>query len=173
MSAANAAAASRTKSIRKVPVYSTRTLCCNPALIYLPVGYRYLLMMQAQQFAHVVLDWYQHFGRKTLPWQLDKTPYQVWLSEVMLQQTQVATVIPYFQRLCCASLIFRHWRLRRWMMYCIYGPVWVTTPVPETCIKRPKWSWNTIKGSFPQHLTRYWHCRVSGAQLPGLFYRCL
>ncbi|CND06684.1 adenine DNA glycosylase [Yersinia pseudotuberculosis] len=55
-------------------------------------------MMQAQQFAHVVLDWYQRFGRKTLPWQLDKTPYQVWLSEVMLQQTQVATVIPYFQR---------------------------------------------------------------------------
>ncbi|WP_392433459.1 A/G-specific adenine glycosylase [Yersinia sp. HM-2024] len=55
-------------------------------------------MMQAQQFAHVVLEWYQRFGRKTLPWQLDKTPYQVWLSEVMLQQTQVATVIPYFQR---------------------------------------------------------------------------
>jgi len=55
-------------------------------------------MMQAQQFAHVVLDWYQRYGRKTLPWQLDKTPYQVWLSEVMLQQTQVATVIPYFQR---------------------------------------------------------------------------
>lgn len=55
-------------------------------------------MMQAQQFAQVVLDWYQSYGRKTLPWQRDKTPYQVWLSEVMLQQTQVATVIPYFQR---------------------------------------------------------------------------
>ncbi|AJI96076.1 A/G-specific adenine glycosylase [Yersinia ruckeri] len=54
--------------------------------------------MQAQQFAQVVLDWYQRYGRKTLPWQQDKTPYQVWLSEVMLQQTQVATVIPYFQR---------------------------------------------------------------------------
>ncbi|MEB2597991.1 hypothetical protein SOP69_11175, partial [Corynebacterium amycolatum] len=57
-----------------------------------------LLMMQAQQFAQVVLDWYQRYGRKTLPWQLEKTAYQVWLSEVMLQQTQVATVIPYFQR---------------------------------------------------------------------------
>ena len=55
-------------------------------------------MMQAQQFAQVVLDWYQRYGRKTLPWQLEKTAYQVWLSEVMLQQTQVATVIPYFQR---------------------------------------------------------------------------
>ncbi|MEA9391688.1 A/G-specific adenine glycosylase [Acerihabitans sp. TG2] len=55
-------------------------------------------MIQTQPFAHHVLDWYQRFGRKTLPWQQDKTPYQVWLSEIMLQQTQVATVIPYFQR---------------------------------------------------------------------------
>ncbi|QKJ88582.1 Adenine DNA glycosylase [Paramixta manurensis] len=55
-------------------------------------------MMQAQQFAQQVLDWYQRFGRKTLPWQQEKTPYKVWLSEVMLQQTQVATVIPYFER---------------------------------------------------------------------------
>ncbi len=58
----------------------------------------FLLMMQAPQFAQQVLDWYQRFGRKTLPWQLEKTPYKVWLSEVMLQQTQVATVIPYFER---------------------------------------------------------------------------
>lgn len=55
-------------------------------------------MMQAQPFAQAVLNWYQQFGRKTLPWQIEKTPYHVWLSEVMLQQTQVATVIPYFQR---------------------------------------------------------------------------
>lgn len=45
-----------------------------------------------------VLDWYDKYGRKTLPRQIDKTPYKVWLSEVMLQQTQVATVIPYFER---------------------------------------------------------------------------
>ncbi len=55
-------------------------------------------MMQASQFAQQVLEWYDRFGRKTLPWQLEKTPYKVWLSEVMLQQTQVATVIPYFER---------------------------------------------------------------------------
>ena len=48
----------------------------------------FLLMMQAQQFAQQVLDWYQRFGRKTLPWQQAKTPYKVWLSEVMLQQTR-------------------------------------------------------------------------------------
>ncbi|SCZ69121.1 A/G-specific DNA-adenine glycosylase [Photorhabdus luminescens] len=54
--------------------------------------------MEAKQFSAVVLDWYHRYGRKTLPWQLEKTSYHVWLSEVMLQQTQVATVIPYFQR---------------------------------------------------------------------------
>ncbi|AGE84894.1 A/G-specific adenine glycosylase [Cronobacter sakazakii] len=55
-------------------------------------------MMQAQQFSRQVLDWYDKYGRKTLPWQQEKTPYKVWLSEVMLQQTQVTTVIPYFER---------------------------------------------------------------------------
>lgn len=45
-----------------------------------------------------VLDWFDRHGRKDLPWQRDITPYRVWLSEIMLQQTQVATVIPYFQR---------------------------------------------------------------------------
>ena len=49
-------------------------------------------------FAKRVLAWYQQYGRKTLPWQIEKSPYHVWLSEVMLQQTQVVTVIPYFQR---------------------------------------------------------------------------
>ncbi len=49
-------------------------------------------------FSEAILSWYDKFGRKTLPWQLNKTPYKVWLSEIMLQQTQVATVIPYFER---------------------------------------------------------------------------
>lgn len=49
-------------------------------------------------FARAVLAWYDKYGRKNLPWQQNKTLYGVWLSEVMLQQTQVVTVIPYFQR---------------------------------------------------------------------------
>ncbi len=49
-------------------------------------------------FANQILAWYHCHGRKTLPWQQQRTPYRVWLSEVMLQQTQVATVIPYFER---------------------------------------------------------------------------
>ncbi|WP_342608024.1 A/G-specific adenine glycosylase [Vibrio tritonius] len=49
-------------------------------------------------FAKSILDWYEAYGRKELPWQQNKTAYSVWLSEIMLQQTQVATVIPYYQR---------------------------------------------------------------------------
>lgn len=49
-------------------------------------------------FAVRVLDWFDHHGRKHLPWQQRVTPYKVWVSEIMLQQTQVATVIPYFER---------------------------------------------------------------------------
>jgi len=49
-------------------------------------------------FADAVLNWFDEHGRKDLPWQRDITPYRVWLSEIMLQQTQVTTVIPYFER---------------------------------------------------------------------------
>ncbi|QTH63532.1 A/G-specific adenine glycosylase [Psychrosphaera ytuae] len=51
----------------------------------------------ASWFQNQVLDWYDKYGRKHLPWQQDVNPYKVWLSEVMLQQTQVKTVIPYFE----------------------------------------------------------------------------
>lgn len=47
-------------------------------------------------FAGRLLHWYDAHGRHDLPWQHPRTPYRVWLSEIMLQQTQVATVIPYF-----------------------------------------------------------------------------
>ena len=53
---------------------------------------------QSHWFSKQVVDWYHLHGRKTLPWQLAKTPYKVWVSEVMLQQTQVITVIPYFEK---------------------------------------------------------------------------
>ena len=49
-------------------------------------------------FAERLLAWFDTHGRRDLPWQHPRTPYRVWLSEVMLQQTQVATVIPYFER---------------------------------------------------------------------------
>nr|WP_218055707.1 A/G-specific adenine glycosylase [Gilliamella apicola] len=56
------------------------------------------MAMTIRHFSQAVLTWYEQYGRKTLPWQVKKSSYHVWLSEVMLQQTQVATVIPYFNR---------------------------------------------------------------------------
>ncbi len=53
-----------------------------------------------QNFAMVLLRWWNTAGRKNLPWQLPATPYRVWLSEIMLQQTRVETVITYFNRFC-------------------------------------------------------------------------
>ena len=49
-------------------------------------------------FAERLLAWFERHGRKSLPWQQNPTPYRVWVSEVMLQQTQVVTVTAYFQR---------------------------------------------------------------------------
>lgn len=49
-------------------------------------------------FASNILNWYHQYGRKDLPWQKTKDPYKIWVSEIMLQQTQVATVIPYYTR---------------------------------------------------------------------------
>ena len=76
---------------------------------------------QSDKFANQVVQWYHLHGRKTLPWQLGKTPYKVWVSEVMLQQTQVVTVIPYFEKFMASfpdiialanadeDLVLHHW----------------------------------------------------------------
>ncbi len=72
-------------------------------------------------FSSAILTWFDANGRKHLPWQQQVTPYKVWVSEIMLQQTQVATVIPYFKRfmqrfpdiatLAAASedIVMQHW----------------------------------------------------------------
>jgi len=68
-----------------------------------------------------LLTWWDQFGRKDLPWQHNKTAYSVWLSEIMLQQTQVKTVIPYYQNFLTTfptvkdlaeakeDLVLQHW----------------------------------------------------------------
>jgi A/G-specific adenine glycosylase len=54
--------------------------------------------MTQDLFSKRLVAWFDAAGRKHLPWQQDITPYRVWVSEIMLQQTQVATVIPYYAR---------------------------------------------------------------------------
>jgi A/G-specific adenine glycosylase len=53
-------------------------------------------------FAPRLIAWQRAHGRHDLPWQASRDPYPVWLSEIMLQQTQVDTVIPYFRRFLAA-----------------------------------------------------------------------
>ena len=72
-------------------------------------------------FTQALLRWQRQFGRNDLPWQQNPSPYRVWISEIMLQQTQVTTVIPYYHRfmdsfpdvsaLASASTddVLRHW----------------------------------------------------------------
>lgn len=55
-------------------------------------------MTKLPSFSTRLLAWFDEHGRKTLPWQQNRSPYRVWVSEIMLQQTQVATVIPYYER---------------------------------------------------------------------------
>ena len=49
-------------------------------------------------FARKLIAWHAVHGRHDLPWQVRPTPYGIWVAEVMLQQTQVATVVPYYER---------------------------------------------------------------------------
>jgi len=51
-----------------------------------------------KKFSTRLIDWHDKYGRQDLPWQTGKSPYKVWISEIMLQQTQVTTVIPYFNK---------------------------------------------------------------------------
>src|SRR5690606_6683620 len=53
-------------------------------------------MSLTNTFSDAVLGWFVHHGRHHLPWQENPNPYRVWVSEIMLQQTQVGTVMPYF-----------------------------------------------------------------------------
>lgn len=53
--------------------------------------------MSPLKFQKLILGWFDQHGRKHLPWQKNKIPYRVWVSEIMLQQTQVNTVIPYYE----------------------------------------------------------------------------
>lgn len=55
-------------------------------------------MVNKANFSRNVLSWFDKHGRHSLPWQKDATPYRVWVSEIMLQQTQVKTVLTYFEQ---------------------------------------------------------------------------
>ena len=55
-------------------------------------------MSETDHIAEALLEWFEQHGRKDLPWHTNRTPYRVWISEIMLQQTVVKTAIPYFMK---------------------------------------------------------------------------
>jgi len=73
------------------------------------------------EFSKKLLTWFDQHGRKDLPWQHDINPYRVWVSEIMLQQTQVKTVIPYYEKFMASfpdvqtlanadqDMVLKHW----------------------------------------------------------------
>lgn len=77
-----------TKTVKKVPDFA-REIHSDTRTETQPVSH---------PASSLLLDWFDRHGRKDLPWQRDTTPYRVWVSEIMLQQTQVSTVIPYYER---------------------------------------------------------------------------
>ncbi len=60
-------------------------------------GCRAVEQEQASRVAHALCDWFES-ERRLLPWRIEPTPYRVWVSEIMLQQTRIEAVIPYFER---------------------------------------------------------------------------
>ena len=56
------------------------------------------IIQDKDRLSDLVIEWYRSHGREGLPWRKNITPYKIWISEIMLQQTQVKTVIPYYLR---------------------------------------------------------------------------
>ena len=121
--------------------------------------------MSKLDFAQAVLDWYQQHGRKDLPWQLQRTAYRVWISEIMLQQTQVMTVMPYFERFMQSFPTCKVWLRPVKMKYCIIGLDWAITLELEICTRPPGRSCMSMAVSFPMNSIKYWVCPVLGNPL--------
>ena len=70
----------------------------DPVFAILFIYSKDAVCMSQFSFAEALLAWFDVHGRHDLPWQVIDDPYQVWVSEIMLQQTQVKTVLQYFER---------------------------------------------------------------------------
>ena len=57
----------------------------------------YIITIEKEQFQNDLITWF-HEEKRDLPWRRTADPYQIWISEIMLQQTRVDTVIPYYKR---------------------------------------------------------------------------
>jgi adenine-specific DNA glycosylase len=86
-------------------------------------------MTALEQIADRILSWYARHKRH-LPWRHTRNPYFIWVSEVMLQQTQVDTVIPYYHR------FLKQWQRHHFKRCLRRGRIWATTPERAICTLR-------------------------------------
>ena len=106
---------------------------------------------ETHTFARAIIAWHAGAGRHDLPWQQDRTPYRVWVSEIMLQQTQVVDRASRTTSASCSA--FRtcaRSRTRRSMKCCTSGPGSATTHARATCIAPRCACVTSSAGEFPQ-----------------------
>ncbi len=96
------------------------------------------MSVQHEDIAALVVRWQASHGRNHLPWQNTRDPYRVWLSEVMLQQTQVATVLDYYARFLARFPTCGRWPRRRRTTFWRSGRDWATTAGRATCTPAPR-----------------------------------
>ena len=90
-----------------------------------------------QEFSTRLLAWFDQHGRHDLPWQHPRTPYRVWLSEIMLQQTQVSVVTGYFDRFVTALPDLPALAAASHDEVMALWSGLATTLAPATCMQRP------------------------------------
>ena len=83
-------------------------------------------------FSDSIVEWYKIYGRHDLPWRNSVTPYKVWISEIMLQQTQVKTAIPYFKKFVSACE-FEHYPFEK-PFHDIYKKELCISPMPALAV---------------------------------------
>ncbi len=103
-----------------------------------------------KQVAPVLLAWYDTNAR-ILPWRENKDPYRIWISEIMLQQTRVEAVKPYYERFLAEFPDLRALAEAPIERVLKLWKDWVTTVEPEIYIKRQTKSYRSIPASFHAH----------------------
>ena len=119
-----------------------------------------------ENIAPALLDWF-YKNRRILPFREDPTPYHVWLSEVMLQQTRVSAVLPYYERFLAALPDIRRWppAMRKSCISC--GRVLATTAGCATCRRPQRSSANSTAASCPPTMPPCGPCPASGDYTAG------
>ncbi len=97
--------------------------------------------MSPFSFSDALLTWFDVHGRHDLPWQVADDPYKVWVSEIMLQQTQVKTVLQYFERFIERFPTVAALGTASWDEVAPYWAGLATMPVHVICIK-PQGLWH-------------------------------